>query len=90
MGIAQVSRPGTATQRGSDRHDEEDIAIALLAGLVVLVLLFPASGIDPIPPQCYSAFGYVVPCADGLAVGAAIATAAMAGALLWLRDRRRT
>ncbi|MEX1171363.1 MAG: hypothetical protein WEG56_02005 [Chloroflexota bacterium] len=69
---------------------KKNLAIALLAGLVVLVLLFPASGIDPIPPECYSVFGYVVPCADGLAVGAAIVVAVIVGALLWLRDRRRT
>ena len=41
-----------------------DVAIALLAGLVVLVLLFPASGVDTLPPECFSVFGYTVPC-DG-------------------------
>lgn len=68
---------------------KKNVAIALLAGVVALVLLFPASGIDPIPPECYSAFGYVVPCADGLAVVAAIAATVVIGAVLRLRERRR-
>jgi len=65
------------------------VAVALLAGLVVLVLLFPAHGIDPIPPQCFSLIGYTVPCADGFAPAAGAATAGVVGLLLWLRDRRR-
>ena len=65
------------------------IAVSLLAGLVVLVLLFPASGIVPIPPVCFSVFGYSVPCGGGLAVAAGAATAAGVGLALWLNSRRR-
>ncbi len=64
------------------------VAIALLAGFVVLVLLFPASGIVPIPPQCFSVFGYTVPCQSGGAVGAGAATATVVGSLLWLKSCR--
>jgi hypothetical protein len=65
------------------------VAVALLAGLVVLVLLFPASGIEPIPPRCFSVFGYEVPCGGGLGVATGAATAAVVGLALWLKDRRR-
>ena len=65
------------------------VASALLAGLVVLVLLFPASGIVPIPPRCFSAFGYEVPCGGGLAAAAGAVTAGVVGLALWLRSRRR-
>ena len=65
------------------------VAVALLAGLVVLVLLFPASGIDPLPPQCFSVLGYTVPCGGGLAVAAGAATAGVVGLSLWLKSRRR-
>jgi hypothetical protein len=65
------------------------VGIALLAGLVVLVLLFPASGILPIPPVCYSMFGYVVPCDAWVAWAAGAATAAVVGLALWLADRLR-
>jgi len=64
------------------------MVFALLAGLVVLVLLFPGSGIDRQPPECYSVFGYVVPCEAGWAVAAGAATAAVIGLLPWLRSRR--
>lgn len=64
------------------------VAVALLAGLVVLVLLFPASGIEPIPPECFSVFRYTVPCQGGVAIVAGAATAAVVGSLLWLKRRR--
>ena len=64
-------------------------AFALLAGLVVLVLLFPGSGIDRQPPECYSVFGYIVPCEDGWAVAAGAATAGVVALVQWLRSRRR-
>ncbi|MCA1569959.1 MAG: hypothetical protein LC798_06480 [Chloroflexi bacterium] len=66
-----------------------NVALALLAGLVVLVLLFPGSGIDRQPPECYSVFGYVVPCEAGWAVAAGAATAGVVAMVLWLRSRRR-
>jgi hypothetical protein len=64
------------------------VALALLAGLIVLVLLFPASGVDPIPPRCFSVLGYSVPCGGGLAVTAGAASAAAVGLALWLKGRR--
>lgn len=65
------------------------VAVALLAGLVVLVLLFPASGVEPIPPQCFSVFGYTVPCDAGLSWAAGAATAGIVGLSLWLKRRRK-
>lgn len=65
------------------------IAIVALAGLVVLVLLFPASGVDTLPPECYAVFGYPVPCGDGIAVAAGAGVAAVIGLLLWIVSRWR-
>jgi hypothetical protein len=65
------------------------VAAALLAGLIGLLLLFPASGIDPIPPQCFSIFNYNVPCEGWMAPLAAAATAATVYLVVRLRDRRR-
>lgn len=36
-----------------------------LAAVVVFVLLLPWSGNDSDPPECFSVFGYVVPCGLG-------------------------
>ncbi len=44
------------------RPSAKVIAVAFLAGLVALILLFPGSGNAAHPPTCYSMFGYVVPC----------------------------
>jgi hypothetical protein len=38
---------------------------ALFTALVVFVLLVPVRGNDSDPPECFSAFGYVVPCGLG-------------------------
>lgn len=67
------------------------VAVPLLAGLVVLLLLFPAGGgVFTNPPQCFSMFKwYSVPCGGGLAVAAGVATAGVVGLALWLKDRRR-
>lgn len=40
-------------------------AAASLAAVIVFVLLLPYSGDDTDPPECYSVFGYVVPCGLG-------------------------
>lgn len=77
-----------ATRR-STRSKTRTIVIALAAGLVVLVLLFPGSGIDRQPPECYSVFGYVVPCDAWVAWAAAVAIGGLFGAAMWLIDRRR-
>lgn len=65
------------------------VAMALLAGLVVLVLLFPVSQVDTLPVQCLSVFGYGVPCGAGWSPAAAAATAGIIGLLLWLWNRWR-
>ncbi|HSK48168.1 MAG TPA: hypothetical protein VLA05_09230 [Coriobacteriia bacterium] len=65
------------------------IVIALVAGFVALVLLFPGSGIDRQPPECYSVFGYVVACEAWVAWVVAAAVAGVVGFGLSLRDRRR-
>ncbi len=63
------------------------IAVPLLAGLVVWVLLAPTGGVDSLPPQCSSVFGYGVPCGAGLSIGAGAATAGVLGLALWLNSR---
>ena len=65
------------------------IAVAVLAGLVVLILLFPGSGNAAQPPTCYSVFGYVVPCAAWVSGVVAAATAGLVGIGLWIIDTRR-
>ena len=77
------------TKEQGARMTVAKVVVALLAGIVVLVLLFPASGIDPLPPQCFSVFGYSVPCGGGLAVAAGAATAGVVGLSFWLKSRRR-
>ena len=77
------------TTRASTRLRKRTIVIALLAGLAVLLLLFPASGIDPQPPVCYSMFGYVVPCDAWVAWAAAAAAAGLVGLAMRATDRRR-
>lgn len=56
------------------------MAVAAIAA--VYVLLSPSSGVDTDPPECYSSFGYVVPCADGLWVGVALVAAVASGAIV--------
>ena len=65
------------------------LAVALLAGLVVHLLLFPASGVDTIPPVCYSLIGsYEVPCGNVSYAAGAITTLLVAGFLLRGTARR--
>lgn len=47
------------------------LAIAVAVGLVALVLLFPASGVDTLPPECFSVASYSVPCGGGVAFAVA-------------------
>jgi len=76
------------TTMQSARPRARTVAIALVAGFAVLLLLFPASGIDPLPPVCYSMFGYVVPCGAWVAWAAGAATTGVVGLALWTYDRR--
>lgn len=65
------------------------VTLALVAGLVVLVLLFVVSRVDTLPVQCLAVFGNGVPCDAGWAPAAGVATAMVVGTLLWLKDRGR-
>jgi hypothetical protein len=65
------------------------VPVALLAGLIPFVLLFPASASKDAPPECYSLLGYYnVPCDARVAWAAGAAMAGLAGLALWLRERR--
>lgn len=59
-----------------------------LAALLAFVALWPASGIDTEPPECYALPGYVVPCAPGFALAGAIAAAACVAVGITIGRRR--
>ena len=73
----------------SNAPPKTTIVAAFLAGLAVLLLLFPASGVDTFPPVCRSMLGYVVPCDAWVAWVAAAAGAGMAGLVTWVIVRPR-
>jgi len=78
------------TTRRAARPSVGTVIVALLAGLVVLLILFPAGGTDDQPPDCYSFLYYPVPCERWVAPVAGAATAALVGFGLWKAiDRRR-
>lgn len=63
--------------------------VALAAGFVVLLLLFPAYGHDTDPPQCFSTFDYSVPCGVGLSFGLGLTVTVATGWGLWSLSRGR-
>lgn len=65
------------------------VVCGVVVGLVIYVLLVPASAIDRQPPECYAALGYVVPCGDGFSISLAVTGAVVAGALTFVIRRRR-
>ena len=66
------------------------LVVAFLAGLLVFLILFPASGVDSDPPVCRAMLFYVVPCERWVAPLIAITTAVGGGiALWWTIDRRK-
>lgn len=71
------------------RPSPQTIITALLAGLAVLLLLFPASGIDTQPPECYSMLGYAVPCGAWVAWAGAAVVAGVVALAIWTIDRRQ-
>jgi hypothetical protein len=60
-------------------------ALALLAGVLVLAILVPASGAGF---RCYSFFAFEVPCEGWLAIVGGAATAGLVASALWLGGRR--
>lgn len=64
------------------------LAVAVAAGFVVLLLLFPASGVDTDPPQCLSTFGYTVPCGAELSLASGVVVAGVLGFVLLSGLRR--
>ena len=76
------------TQRRA-RPSAGTIIVALLSGVLVLLILFPVSGVDSDPPVCRAMLFYVVPCERWVAPLAATATVVAVGiALWWTIDRR--
>lgn len=73
----------------SSRPSGGTIVVALLAGLLVLLGLFPASGVDTQPPVCYSYLFYEVPCDRWVAPVAGAVTAGLVGLGFWLMIGRR-
>lgn len=65
------------------------IIVALLAGLLVLLILFPASGVDSDPPVCRAMLFYVVPCEGWIAPLAAALTSGLVGIGSWATIDRR-
>lgn len=66
------------------------IIVALLLGLLVLLILFPATVATSDPPVCHAMVFYVVPCERWVAPLAAMAAAVAVGiALWWTIDRRK-
>jgi type IV secretory pathway VirB2 component (pilin) len=65
------------------------IIVALLLGLLVLLILFPATVATSDPPVCHAMLFYVVPCEGRVAPLAAIAATVAVGIALWSRIDRR-
>ena len=60
----------------------------MFAGLVALLLLFPASGVQTDPPECSAMLFYVVPCEAWVAPLAGVAVAGLIGLGLRMIGRR--
>jgi len=65
------------------------IGVALLAGVAAFVLLLPIAGVDTDPPECWSMFGYTVPCGFALGMFAGAAVFLLVGLAFWRRSRHR-
>lgn len=73
----------------SARPSVGTIITALLVGLLVLLILFPATVATSDPPLCWAYLAYPVPCEGWLAPAAAAVTAALVGFLFWRAIDRR-
>jgi hypothetical protein len=60
-----------------------DVAVAMLGGTAVVVLLWPTSGQDTMPPKCWNAFGGEVPC-EGSSILPALAVTLALFTAMWL------
>lgn len=65
------------------------IIVGLLAGLLVLLILVPATVATSDPPVCWAMLFYVVPCDGWVAPLAAAMTAGLVGLGLWNTVDRR-
>lgn len=65
------------------------LTVAVSVGFLALILLFPASGVDTDPPQCFSTFGYTVPCGSGLSFATGVVVAGALGFAFLSRGRSR-
>jgi predicted benzoate:H+ symporter BenE len=65
------------------------LVVAFLTGLLVFLILFPASGVDSDPPVCRAMLFYVVPCERWVAPLVAITAAVVIGLALWWRIDRK-
>ncbi len=78
------------TTKRSARPSVGTIIVALLAGLLVLLILFPAGGANTQPPDCWAYLFYPVPCERWAAPLAGAVTAGLVGFGFWKTiDRRR-
>jgi len=79
------------TTRRRDTRIRAKVAVALLAGMVVFVLLFPwGGGTASDPPTCFGMFGWwTVPCGGWPAVAAGAMTAGVVGSVLRWWDHRK-
>jgi hypothetical protein len=67
------------TQAGGRWRRAIVLSIALLAALLVFALLTPFDVVDTDPQQCFSVFGYGVPCGNGVSFVAAALAAVIVG-----------
>ena len=74
----------------SARPSVGTIITALLVGLLVLLILFPATVATSDPPVCWAYLLYPVPCEGWVAPAAGAVTGSLVGLALWRTiDRRR-
>lgn len=75
-------------EKGSVWSTAAEIAGMVVPGIVVIALLLPVGGVDTLPPRCWSAFGYDVPCNRLVGPGLGVGTSGLVGSVLWWRRSR--
>lgn len=85
LGFSRARRPVDVSDKFGERFGTTALVSAISA-VLVFVLLFPSYGFDTDPPECFSPFGYVVPCGLGPdqshGVGFAVVGAVLSAALV--------